>query len=126
MYFSSLFSRWTIPNGLAKKSGRVSTPRPSTRNLSLGGGTSLKVVEQNLKVSRSTEDDQGNYVCTVKDHSGNVKTKKHFVRVFKKDENFLRISTGAYQQLSLNEENDNQPVQWVVQIESHPEPTVIW
>lgn len=73
----------------------------------------------------ATAEDQGNYECTVTDHSGNRQTRRSFVRVYREDEAFLRLSTGAYQFLDRTEE-DAGPVQWVVQIEAHPSPSVTW
>lgn len=116
---------WTTPNPKAVNAGRVTTPETVTRNLSLPG-SHLKVVEQALTVHRATREDQGTYECTVQDHSNNNQTKSEFVRILEQEEAYVRIYYDGYQALDKTMGMDNPDVQWVVQIEAHPQPTVEW
>ena len=74
-----------------------------------------------MTILKSTKEDQGSYTCTVTDHSGNREANKVFVRVPYYDEPSLDITFDAYQTLDKTIGVDaNQPVQWVVNIHSHP------
>ena len=81
---------------------------------------------QKLTVHRSTKEDQGVYECRVRDHSGNTQSKTEFVRILEEEESYLRIYYEGWQTIERGPEDNNEPVQWVVQIESHPQPTVEW
>lgn len=76
---------------------------------------------------RSTKDDQGSYDCTVTDHAGNQQTKTEFVQIQDKAESFLRVTYDGYQTLDRTiGSGDTSDIQWVVHIDSHPQPTVEW
>ncbi len=79
-----------------------------------------------LTIKKATKDDQGLYECKVVDHSGNTKTKTEFIRVLEQEETYIRIYFEAYQTLDITLGLDEKPVQWVVQIEAHPQPTIEW
>ena len=81
---------------------------------------------QKLTVHRSTKEDQGAYECKVKDHSGHTQSKTEFVRILEEEESYLRLYYEGFQTIELGPEDKHEPVQWVVQIESHPQPTVEW
>jgi hypothetical protein len=119
--------------------------REKTASLTLTASFLLSFLPsfQALTIRGSILDDQGSYSCEVEDHSGNRQKKSEFVRVLEKEQPYLRIYTEAYHQMVTNTEDDdgeeagnvggsssrkkkNVPVQWVVQIESHPEPKVQW
>ena len=87
-------------------------------------------VSQGLTVRRATQKDQGTYTCSVEDHSGNKKSKSEFIPVLKKEQPFLRVYSDASDHIITSTGIDDNarptPVRWVVQIESHPEPSVTW
>ena len=115
---------WTLPNPAAN-TPRLLLPEPISRNVSIGGSF-LKVVEQKLQLHRVSREDQGNYVCTVKDHSGNQKLKREYIRVYKNNENFLRVWQDGYSTVRKTGGQDDR-VQWVVEMASLPgPPTVTW
>ena len=81
-----------------------------------------------MTVQRSNLEDQGTYTCSVTDHAGNSQSKSQFVRIMEGDEPRLLVYYDGFQTIdkSLDDVNDNKVVQWVVQIVSHPQPTVEW
>ena len=70
-------------------------------------------------------EDQGTYTCTVMDHAGNKQSKSQFVRILEGDEPRLIVYYDGFQTIDKSLDDDKE-VQWVVQIESHPQPTVEW
>lgn len=80
---------------------------------------------QSLTIHQATLDDQGSYVCEVTDHSENRQSKGEFVRILEKEEPFLRTYYEGFQTIEKMED-DKDIVRWVLQIESHPKPAVVW
>ena len=114
---------WDLPNSQATQP-RLVLPEPVSRNVSIGG-TNLKVVEQKLKLHRVDKEDQGSYACIVTDHSNNQQTRREFIRIYERDQSFLRVwleGSDTYNKTAATEET----VQWVVEIASHPPPRVSW
>jgi len=115
---------WQLPNEAAN-SPRLLMPDAKARNVSVGGSF-LKVVERQLQLHRVDKEDQGNYVCTVKDHSGNSQLKREYIRVYKNNENFLRVWQDGYSTLHKAGGREDS-VQWVVEMASLPgPPSVTW
>ena len=114
---------WQLPNREATQP-RLVLPEPVSRNVSIGG-TNLKVVEQKLQLHRVDKEDQGSYACIVTDHSNNQQTRREFIRIYERDQSFLRVwleGSDTYNKTSGTEET----VQWIVEIASHPPPRVSW
>ena len=65
-------------------------PEPVSKNVSIGGSY-LKVVEQKLQLNRVDKEDQGNYQCIVTDHSNNNQTRREFIRIYERDQSFLKV-----------------------------------
>ena len=101
-----------------------------SKNESRGGFLKRPSRAQGLTVRKATQKDQGTYTCSVEDHSGNKKSKSEFVPVLKKEQPFLRVYSDASDHIitstGLDDDARPTPVRWVVQIESHPEPSVTW
>ena len=114
---------WNLPNRAAKQP-RLLLPDPISRNVSIGG-THLKVVEQKLQLNNVDKEDQGSYACIVTDHSNNQQTRREFVRIYERDQSFLRVWQDGYSTLHKSSGKDDS-VQWVVEIASHPPPRVTW
>jgi len=115
---------WQLPNDAAT-SPRLLMPDAKARNVSVGGSF-LKVVERQLQLHRVDKEDQGNYVCAVKDHSGNSQLKREYIRVYKNNENFLRVWQDGYSTLHKAGGREDS-VQWVVEMASLPgPPSVTW
>ncbi len=82
---------------------------------------------QTLTVERSTKEDQGIYECTVEDHARNRQSKSEFIRIMEEAESYLRIYFEGYQTMDYTiGQDDGKKIQWVVQIQAHPQPTVEW
>ena len=114
---------WELPNDDARRP-RLLLPEPVSRNVSIGGSF-LKVVEQQLQLHKVDKEDQGNYVCIVRDHSGNQQLKREYIRVYKRDQSMLKVWQDGLSSLhKAGEKGDS--VQWVVEILSHPPPRVSW
>jgi len=114
---------WNLPNRAASQP-RLLLPDPISRNVSIGG-THLKVVEQKLQLNNVDKEDQGSYACIVTDHSGNQQTRREFIRIYDRDQSFLRVWQDGYSTLHKSSGKDDS-VQWVVEIASHPPPRVTW
>eukprot|EP00094_Tigriopus_californicus_P001194 TCALIF_01156-PA protein Name:"Similar to FLT1 Vascular endothelial growth factor receptor 1 (Homo sapiens)" AED:0.09 eAED:0.09 QI:607/0.8/0.66/1/0.8/0.66/6/0/928 len=115
---------WTTPNSKSMSTRRLIVPDQISRNLSMGN-TQLRVIERSLTIHQATLDDQGSYVCEVTDHSENRQRKSEFVRILEKEEPFLRTYYEGFQTIEKMED-DKDIVRWVLQIESHPKPAVVW
>ena len=115
---------WDRPNPSALPP-RLILPDPVSKNVSIGG-MNLKVVEQKLILRNVNKEDQGTYACLVMDHSDNQKHRKEFVRVYGKDQSFLRVWHDGYSTLHKATGDQDEVVQWVVEISSHPAPTITW
>ena len=81
---------------------------------------------QPLTVLKSTRDDQGSYTCTVTDHSNNKQKKHQFVQILEADQPRLIIYYDGFQTIDCTIGECKKDIQWVVNIESHPQPTVEW
>ena len=83
---------------------------------------------QSIKIVDASLDDQGSYECKVVDHSGNSQAKSEFVRILEKEEPFLRIWSDSFSEydVDIDDPSKQKSLQWVVKIESHPKPTVVW
>lgn len=114
---------WNLPNKRARQP-RLLLPDPISRNVSIGG-SHLKVVEQKLKLHKVDKEDQGNYACVVTDHSNNQQTRREFIRIYDRDQSFLRVWQDGYSTFHKSSGKDDS-VQWVVEIASHPPPRVTW
>jgi len=114
---------WNLPNRAARQP-RLLLPDPISRNVSIGG-THLKVVEQKLQLNNVDKEDQGSYACIVTDHSNNQQTRREFVRIYERNQSFLRVWQDGYSTLHKSSGKDDS-VQWVVEIASHPPPRVTW
>ena len=115
---------WSLPNKAAS-TPRLLLPDPTSRNVSIGG-THLKVVEQKLVLNNVDKADQGSYACLVMDHSDNNQVRREFVRIYDRDQSFLRVWQDGFTTLHKSSGNKDETVQWVVEIASHPAPTVTW
>ena len=114
---------WKLPNKFAR-SPRLLLPDPVSRNVSIGGSY-LKVVEQKLQLHRVDKEDQGNYECIVTDHSNNNQSRREFIRIYQRDQSFLKVWQDGFNTLHKSAGKD-ESVQWVVEIASHPPPRVTW
>ena len=115
---------WSLPNKAAS-TPRLLLPDPTSRNVSIGG-THLKVVEQKLVLNNVDKADQGSYACLVMDHSDNNQVRREFVRIYDRDQSFLRVWQDGFTTLHKSSGNKDETVQWVVEIAAHPAPTVTW
>ena len=111
---------WDLPN----KQARPFLPDPVSRNVSIGG-TNLKVVEQKLQLHRVSREDQGSYGCVVTDHSNNRQTRREFIRIYERDQSFLKVWQDGFDTFNKSTGVD-EAVQWMVEIASHPPPRVSW
>ena len=76
---------------------------------------------------QSNSDDQGPYTCTVTDHAHNKQDKTVFVPILEADQPRLLVYYEGFQTIDRTIGVDEQKeVQWVVQIDSHPQPMVQW
>ena len=114
---------WAAPNKLARFP-RLLLHDPVSRNVSIGGSY-LKVVEQKLELHRVDKEDQGNYECIVTDHSNNNQSRREFIRIYERDQSFLKVWQDGYNTLHKSADKD-ETVQWLVEIASHPPPRVTW
>ena len=114
---------WAAPNKFARFP-RLLLHDPVSRNVSIGGSY-LKVVEQKLELHRVDKEDQGNYECIVTDHSNNNQSRREFIRIYERDQSFLKVWQDGYNTLHKSVGKD-ETVQWVVEIASHPPPRVTW
>ena len=115
---------WNLPNKAASPP-RLLLPDPTSRNVSIGG-THLKVVEQKLVLHNVDKADQGSYACLVMDHSDNNQVRREFVRIYERDQSFLRVWQDGFSTLHKSSGKKDETVQWVVEIAAHPAPTVTW
>lgn len=58
-----------------------------------------QVVEQRLQLHRVDKEDQGNYACIVTDHSNNNQTRREFIRIYERDQSFLKVWQDGYSTL---------------------------
>lgn len=114
---------WQLPNKDAI-TPRLLLPEPVSRNVSLGG-SHLKVVEQKILLHNVEKEDQGNYMCIVTDHSGNTKTRREYVRIYDRDQSFLRVWQDGFSTLHKTV-GKAESVQWVIQIAAYPQPKITW
>ena len=82
-------------------------------------------MEQKLLLRNVENEDQGNYRCLVTDHSGNTKARREFVRIYNRDQTFLRVLRDGFQTLHKTV-GKSESVQWVVKISAYPSVTVTW
>lgn len=80
---------------------------------------------QSLTIRDSIMDDMGSYECRVTDHSGNSQKKVTYVKIQREEQSYLLPFPEQLQYLDKNED-EVEPVQWVVQIKSYPEARVEW
>ena len=113
---------WNIPN--SNPNGRLLLPEPRSRNVSIGGSY-LKGVAQKLELRRVDMEDQGNYECIVTDHSNNNQKRREFIRIYERDQSFLKVWQDGSTALHKTAGRD-ESVQWVVEIASNPSPSVTW
>ena len=78
-----------------------------------------------MTIRDATMDDMGSYECRVTDHSKNTQKKATYVKILLKEQSFLDPFPLQLQHIEKNED-DTDPVQWVVQIKSHPKATATW
>ena len=84
------------------------------------------MVEQRLVLHNVDKEDQGSYACVVKDHSDNQQVRREFVRIYERDQSFLRVWQDGFTTLHKSSGSKDETVQWVVEIASHPPPRVTW
>ena len=128
----SVSVNWNVMVSLswAPPAARARPPRlllldPTSRNVSIGG-SHLKVVEQTLKLHRVDKEDQGSYACTVTDHSGNKQTRREFVRIYERDQSFLKVWQQEQFPSLHRTAAKGKTVQWTMMISSHPPASVTW
>jgi len=114
---------WSVPNK-AKMIGRLENHERTSRNVTIGGKP-MKVVEQKLVVLRVEQEDQGTYECIVTDHSKNSRSKREFIRIYERNQSFLRVWQEGSTTIQKPGGRD-EIVQWVVNIQAHPSPSVTW
>ena len=64
-------------------------------------------------------------MCVVTDHSGNTKTRREYVRIYDRDQSFLRVWQDGFSTLHKTV-GKAESVQWVIQIAAYPKPKVTW
>ena len=86
----------------------------------------VQVVEQKLVLHNVDKQDQGSYACLVMDHSENHQIRREFVRIYDRNQSFLRVWHDGFNTLHRSVGNKDDTVTWVVEIAAHPAPTVTW
>ena len=86
----------------------------------------MQVVEQKLVLNNVDKEDQGSYACLVTDHSDNQQVRREFVRIYDRNQSFLRVWQDGFSTLHKSSGKKDETVQWVVEISAHPRPTVTW
>ncbi|CAH1182641.1 unnamed protein product [Phyllotreta striolata] len=104
-----LFS-WTTPKGPVDFS-RMNSKSKETESL--------------LTIYNTTLEDNGTYICHVRDHQNHHVSKNISIKIFDKEEHNITIRepTGTYY---LQAKAGQESVIWSVQVWGHPEPTYIW
>jgi len=115
--------RWSVPDENSKM-GRLERPSPVSKNVTIGGKP-LKVVEQRLVVLRVVKEDQGTYECIVTDHSKNSRAKREFIRIYERDESFLKVGMEGTNTVQKPGGRD-ETVQWVVNVQAQPRASLTW
>ncbi|KAF5286422.1 hypothetical protein FQR65_LT12603 [Abscondita terminalis] len=107
---------WITPDNNGIQTGRIIVSKTSQ--------VAHDTYYQTLTIENATLDDQGEYVCTVRDsyHSNNS-TK--FVRIYDTTDHFINLTeeNGVY---DVSVKAGYPSVQWRIDVEAHPLPKLIW